>query len=81
MAKAGEIQKGKYGQYFHPNIPVTPVTLSQPPKNGSGNRALDGKSDSVTGVTGGSQPPDYLGPPGDDPADFLGDIPDFLRRV
>jgi hypothetical protein len=25
--------------------------------------------------------PDYLGPPGDDPADFLGDIPDFLRRI
>jgi hypothetical protein len=24
---------------------------------------------------------DYLVPPGDDPADFLGDIPDFLRRV
>jgi hypothetical protein len=24
---------------------------------------------------------EYLGPPGDDPADFLGDIPDFLRRV
>jgi hypothetical protein len=25
--------------------------------------------------------PNYLGPPGDDPADFLGDVPDFLRRV
>ena len=25
-------------------------------------------------------PPEYLGPPGDDPADFLGDIPDFLDR-
>lgn len=24
--------------------------------------------------------PDYLGPLGDDPADFLGDIPSFLRR-
>ena len=24
---------------------------------------------------------DYLGPPGDDPADFLGDIPGFLRRT
>jgi hypothetical protein len=23
---------------------------------------------------------DYLGPPGDNPADFLGDIPDFLDR-
>jgi hypothetical protein len=30
---------------------------------------------------GPARAPDYLGPPGDDPSDFLGDIPDFLRRA
>jgi hypothetical protein len=48
----------------------------------------DGPSHNLTHLTQVSEPPagsaptpEYLGPPGDDPTDFLGDIPDFLRRV
>jgi hypothetical protein len=53
--------------------------------NASNINKIDTQSDKVTGVTAVSKDaplaPDYLGPPGDDPADFLGDIPPFLRRT
>jgi hypothetical protein len=57
------------------------------PKNESKIKPITAKSVTVTGVTGGFEqspsltPDDYLGPPDDNPNDFLGDIPDFLRRT
>jgi hypothetical protein len=86
MAKDGEIQKGKYGHYFHNG--VTPVTPSQQKKKLNKTNPIDCESDSVTSVTAPEKTAvpvtlpadDYLGPPGDNPADFLGDIPDFLDR-
>jgi hypothetical protein len=86
MAKDGEIQKGKYGRYFHKA--VTPVTPSHQKKKVNKTNPIDCESDSVTGVTAPEKTAvpvtlpaeDYLGPPGDSPADFLGDIPDFLDR-
>jgi hypothetical protein len=62
---------------------------SEPPA-GSAPKPLkeqrdNGPSHNLTHLTQVSEPPaatpEYLGPPGDDSADFLGDIPDFLRRV
>jgi hypothetical protein len=50
MAKAGEVQKGQYGRYFHNT--VTPVTPSLRKKNASKNSKVDGSRDGVTGVTG-----------------------------
>ena len=89
MAKAGEIKKSKYGKYVHPNLSVTPVTPSQQPKNESKINPITAESVTVT-VTGGFKhapsvtPDEYLGPPGDDPTDFLGDtypaMPEFLKR-
>jgi len=86
MAKDGEIQKGKYGHYFSNG--VTPVTPSHQKKKANKTNPIDCESDSVTSVTAPGitavpvTPPaeDYLGPAGDNPADFLGDIPDFLDR-
>jgi AAA domain len=59
MLKAGEIQKGSYGRYFHASVTlpvpsVTPVTLSSSKRKRSKSTTYDGeKSDSgrVTGVT------------------------------
>jgi hypothetical protein len=86
MAKDGEIQKGKYGHYFHNG--VTPVTASHQKKKANKTNSIDCESDSVTSVTAPEKTAvpvtlpaeDYLGPPGDNPADFLGDLPDFLDR-
>ena len=80
MAKDGEIQKGKFGHYFHKA--VTLVTPSHKPTKASKNNLIANGGDSVTGVTASVEvvapitlPTEgYLGPPGDDPADLLGDI-------
>jgi AAA domain/MarR family len=52
MARDGEVKRGKYGRYLHPDVAVTPVTLSQRQKNGSKINMISGECDSVTGVTG-----------------------------
>jgi hypothetical protein len=86
MAKDGEIQKGKYGHYFHKA--VTPVTPSLKPNKTSKTNAIVHGGDCMTGVTAPVEvaapvtlpTEDHLGPPGDDPADLLGDIPECLRR-
>jgi hypothetical protein len=75
MAKAREIRRGKYGRYLHLNIPVTPVTPQAPPEKDSKHSILVDDSVTVTGVTGVSLAPDYIGPPGDNPDDFLGTSP------
>ena len=49
-----------------PNLPHLP------PDRGGGRSQPNAPHGAAAG--------EYLGPPGDDPADFLGDIPDFLKR-
>jgi hypothetical protein len=84
MAKDGEIQKGKYGRYFHQA--VTPVTLSQRQKKESKINSIKSESDSVTGVTAPVETatPVTLAPEGSPcPVFNLDDyppMPDFLKR-
>ena len=75
------------------NLPYSRVGLDvwtdRKPENGDGGRLgasdrpplgeFSEKRDDASGDLESSVE-DYLGPPGDDPADFLGDIPDFLVR-
>jgi hypothetical protein len=97
MAKDGDVERIKRGRYGLPGrAPENmrevrekersePKPLKEQQDSGRSlnlthlTQAFEGK---VSELQAGSAPtPDYLGPPGDDPADFLGDIPDFLRRV
>jgi AAA domain len=97
MAKDGDVERIKRGLYCLPgrapkNMREMREKERSEPKPLK-EQCDNGRSHNLTHLTqvlkgtaseppAGSAPaPEYLGPPDDDPADFLGDIPDFLRRA
>jgi hypothetical protein len=97
MAKDGDVERIKRGLYGLPgHAPKNMREMREKERSRAKpleEQQDNGRSHNLTHLTqdfggkdselraGPASSPDYLGPPGDDPADFLGDIPDFLRRV
>src|SRR5262249_12380421 len=97
MAKDGDVERIKRGLYGLPgHVSEHMREMREKERSGPKplkEQQDNGRSHNLTHLTqvfeekgselraGPVSTPDYLGPPGDDPADFLGDIPDFLRRV
>jgi hypothetical protein len=82
MAKAAEIRRCGRGKYALRDAPITPlseVSESPKPQQAIDKPSLKSTSDTSDTSDRGSDI-DYLGPPGDDPTDLLGDIPECLRR-
>jgi hypothetical protein len=95
MGNDGDIVRLKRGLYCLPNVAGSYASHDQRKKRKkvrSEFKPLKEQQDNppsydlthLTQDAGGvrkSPLDDYLGPEGDDPADFLGDIPGFLRRT
>jgi 5S rRNA maturation endonuclease (ribonuclease M5) len=92
MVRDGDVVRIKRGLYCLPETQDSKRMREMREKDRSGRKPLKDQEDNaeslnlthLTQVSKGERKlaaaEDYLGPPGDNPADFLGDIPDFLDR-
>jgi hypothetical protein len=92
MVRDGDVVRIKRGLYCLPETQDSKRMREMREKDRSERKPLKDQEDNaesvnlthLTQVSKGERKlaaaEDYLGPPGDNPADFLGDIPDFLDR-